>query len=108
MNVSPLQPKIDPTHVDIESLAGNQSLTQDQKIAEASKQFEAILLRQFLSESQKSTVHGELEDDSTTTGIYQDMISNQLSQSLSSGTGVGLAKMFEQQLTPHHSQVSKP
>jgi len=108
MTISPLQSKIDPAHVDIESLAGNQSLTQDQKIAEASKQFEAILLRQFLSESQKSTVHGELDDDSTTSGIYQDMITNQLAQSMSSGNGVGLAKVFQQQLTPHHSQVSKP
>ncbi len=108
MTVSPLQPKIDPARVDIESLAGNQSLTQDQKIAEASKQFEAILLRQFLSESQKSTVHGELDDDSTTNGIYQDMITNQLAQSMASGNGVGLAKVFQQQLTPHHSQVSKP
>ena len=107
MTIPALQPKIDTTHVDIESLAGNQSLSQDQKIAEASKQFEAILLRQFLSESQKSSVKGgALEDDSTTTSIYQDMISNQLSDSLSSGNGIGLAKMFEHQLTPHHSQSS--
>jgi len=108
MTISPLQPKIDTSHVDIESLAGNQSLSQDQKIAEASKQFEAILLRQFLSESQKPMVQGELEDDSTTSSIYQDMISNQLSESLSSGNGIGLAKMFEHQLTPRHSTISPP
>jgi peptidoglycan hydrolase FlgJ len=106
MNISSINPKIDTTHIDIESLAGNQALTQDQKIAEASKQFEAILLRQFLSESQKSQISGELADNSTSAGIYQDMITNQLAENLSQGNGIGLAKTFEQQLTPHHHQTS--
>jgi flagellar protein FlgJ len=107
MNISSIQPKLNTDHLDIESLAGNKSLSQDQKIAEASRQFEAILVRQFLSESQKTVFKSEFTDNSTASGIYQDMISTQLADSLSHGKGIGLAQVFEQQLTPHHTQLTK-
>jgi len=103
MQVSPLQPKVDASHVSLESLAGNKALSEDQKIGEASRQFEAVLLRQFLSESQKPTIKSEFSDDSNTAGIYQDMITNQLADSLSRGGGIGLAKTFARQLTPHRA-----
>jgi flagellar protein FlgJ len=107
MNISAIQPKIgqpkiDTSHIPLESLAGNKALTEDQKIGEASKQFEAILLRQFLSESQKPVIQSEFTDNSTSAGIYQDFITNQLADSLSHSGGIGLAKTFEQQLTNHH------
>jgi peptidoglycan hydrolase FlgJ len=99
MQISALQPKIDPSHLPLESLAGNKVLTEDQKIGEASRQFEAVLLRQFLAESQKPVIKSELTDESTAAGIYQDMITNQLADSLSRGGGIGLAKSFERQLS---------
>ena len=101
MQVSPLQSKVDASHVSLESLAGNKALSQDQKIGEASRQFEAVLLRQFLSESQKPVINSEFTDNSNSAGIYQDMITTQLADSLSRGGGIGLAKTFERQLTPH-------
>lgn len=101
MQISGLQSKVDASHVSLESLAGNKSLSQDQKIAEASRQFEAILLRQFLSESQQPVIKSSFTDDSNTAGIYQDMVTNQLSDTLSRNGGIGLAKTFERQLTPH-------
>jgi flagellar protein FlgJ len=101
MNVAALQSKVDASHVSLESLAGNKALSQDQKIGEASRQFEAVLLRQFLSESQKPVINSEFTDNSNIAGIYQDMITNQLADSLSRGGGIGLAKTFERQLTPH-------
>ena len=99
MQISALQPKIDASHVQLESLAGNPSLTEDQKIGEASRQFEAVLLRQFLAESQKTVIKSEFTDDSAAAGIYQDFITNQMADSLSRGGGIGLAKSFERQLT---------
>ena len=44
MNISPIQPKIAPakidtSHIPLESLASNKALTEDQKVAEDSKQF---------------------------------------------------------------------
>jgi len=101
MQISAIQPKMDASQLDLESLAGSKAVSQEQKIAEASRQFEAVLLRQFLAESQKPVITSEFTDDSSTAGIYQDMITNQLADSLSREGGIGLAKTFEQQLTAH-------
>jgi flagellar protein FlgJ len=108
MQIAALQPNVDASHVPLESLAGSRTLSQDQKISEASRQFEAVLLRQFLSESQKPIITSEFTDDSNSSGIYQDMITNQLADSLSRSGGIGLAKIFERQLTPHTSQSGAP
>jgi flagellar protein FlgJ len=99
MQISAIQPKIDASQLPLESLAGNQALTENQKIAEASRQFEAILVRQFLSESQKPVIQSEFTDNSAESGIYQDFVTNQLAESLSRGGGIGLAQMFERQLS---------
>jgi Rod binding domain-containing protein len=57
------------------------------------------LLRQFLTESQKTVIKSEFTDDSTASGIYQDFITNQLADSLSRGGGIGVAKSFQRQLS---------
>jgi Rod binding domain-containing protein len=102
MNVPLIQP-VNDANVPIEDLAGNKHLTQQQKIHEASRQFEAILLQQILSEMQKPVITSEFTDDSTAAGIYQDTISNALAQSISKSGGFGFAKIFEEQLTPRSS-----
>ncbi len=90
----------------MENLAGNHALTEDEKIGEASRQFEAILLRQFLSESQKPMFKSEFTDDSAEAGIYQDMVTNQLAEALTRGHGVGLAETFTHQLTHRGGETS--
>jgi Rod binding domain-containing protein len=110
MNLTPIQSTTNDAQVPIEDLAGNQHLTAQQKIHEASQQFEAMLLRQILSEMQKPVITSEFTDDSTAAGVYQDTISNALAQSISKSGGFGFAQIFEQQLTPktaaHHPTVS--
>jgi Rod binding domain-containing protein len=115
MNIPPIQSPIDTSNVPIEELAGNQHLTQQQKIHEASRQFEAIMLQQVLSEMQKPVITGELtDDDDTASGIYQDYVSHALADSMSKSGSFGLAKIFEQQLSPpaskaHHTDsVAQP
>ena len=100
MNVSPIQSPVDTSTIPVEELAGDKSLTSRQKIAEASRQFEAIMLRQILSESQKPVITSEFTDNSTAAGIYQDYITNTLADSMSKSGTLGLAKIFEQQLSP--------
>lgn len=90
----------------IEDLAGDKNLTKQQKIHEASRQFEAIMLQQILSEMQKPVIQSEFSDDSTANGIYQDYISNALSQSMSKSGSFGFAKIFEQQLAPHTTDAA--
>jgi Rod binding domain-containing protein len=99
MNISPIQSTGDAANTPVEELAGNKSLTEQQKIAEASRQFEAIMLRQILSESQKPVITSEFTDNSTAAGIYQDYITNTLADSMSKSGTFGLAKIFEQQLS---------
>ena len=98
MEVNPLQRKIVASDIAPEQLAGNPRLTQEQKVAEASRQFEAVLLRQILGESQKTVIPSEFSDNSTAAGIYQDLVTSTLADNISKSGAFGLAKTFEQQL----------
>jgi Rod binding domain-containing protein len=108
MNISPLTStaNIDTSNIPVEDLAGNKHLTKQQKIHEASRQFESIMLQQILSEMQKPVVNSEFTDDSTASGIYQDYMTNALAQSMSKTDSLGFAKIFEQQLSPHPSKTN--
>jgi peptidoglycan hydrolase FlgJ len=99
MNVPALNSRVSAADIPPERLAGNTSLTEAQKIAEASRQFEAILLRQILSETQKTAIPSKYTDNSVASGIYRDMVTNQLADSISKSGSFGLAKTFERQLT---------
>jgi Rod binding domain-containing protein len=105
MNIPPIQPPIDTSNIPIEQLVGNKHLTQQQKIHEASREFEVIMLQQILSEMQKPVITSEFTDDSTAGDIYQGYITNALAESMSKSGSFGFAKIFEQQLTPHASSV---
>lgn len=101
MNISPIPSVTSDPNVPIEDLAGNKHLTQQQKIHEASREFESIMLQQILSEMQKPVITSEFTDDSTAAGIYQDYISNALAEGMSKSDSFGFAKIFEEQLSPH-------
>lgn len=102
MNIPPITPSpdLDPANVPIDDLAGNKSLTRQQKIHEASREFESIMLKQILSEMQKPVITSEFTDDSTAAGIYQDYVTNALAESMSKSGSFGFAKIFEEQLSP--------
>lgn len=100
MNIPPIQSLIDTSNVPVEDLMGDKHLTEQQKIHEASRQFEKIMLQQILQEVQKPVITSEFTDDSTASDIYQGYITNALADSMSKA-GFGFAKIFEQQLTPH-------
>jgi peptidoglycan hydrolase FlgJ len=99
MDISPIQPRTNAAEVPLEHLAGNSRLSEGQKIAEATRQFEAILLRQILESARKSVIHSRFTDDSTAASIYHDLVSSQLADSISKSGTLGLAKSLERQLT---------
>ena len=101
MSIPGIQSITDDPNVPIEQLAGNQHLTQQQKIHEASREFESIMLQQILSEMQKPAITSEFTDDSTASDIYQGYISKALAESMAKSGSFGFAKIFEQQLSPH-------
>jgi Rod binding domain-containing protein len=98
MNVDALKPHVVASDIAPERLANNPQLTERQKIAEASRQFESILLKQILEGAQKTVIKSKYSDDSTSSGIYHDMITTQLADSISKSGTFGLANVFEQQL----------
>ena len=99
MEIASLQRKVDASEIEPERLAGNSQLSQREKIGEASRQFEAVLLRQILESTQKTVIKSKYAEDSTSSAIYRDQVTSQLAQSISKTGAFGLAKVFEQQLT---------
>lgn len=98
MELAPLQRHVVASDIQPERLAGNSQLSESQKIGEASRQFESILLKQILDGAQKTVIKSKYSDNSTSASIYQGMITNQLADSISKSGALGLARTFEQQL----------
>ncbi len=101
MNILPLQlqAKIDASEIPMDQIAGNKALTQEQKIGEATRQFEAMLLRQILESTQKTVIKSKYSEDSTATGIYRDMITSQLADSISKSGSLGLGETLKREFT---------
>jgi peptidoglycan hydrolase FlgJ len=108
MIISTLPNKVSASDIAPERLANNPALTEQQKIAEASRQFEAVLLRQILAATQKTVIPSKFTDNSTSADIYRDMITTQLADSISKSGSFGLAQTFEKQLAPRARALSEP
>jgi len=93
MNISPTQPA-----TPLERLATQPGLSEPEKIAEASRQFEAVLLRQILTEAQKTQFKSKFTDDSFAAGVYRDLTVQHLADALSRHGSFGLAQTLTAQL----------
>lgn len=108
MNLTSLQPRVDATNLPLDRLAENRSLTEKQKVAEAGRQFEAVLLRQILGDAMKPVFKSEFTGQSAQAGIYQDMVVNQMADNLTRSGGVGLARSLNGELGRQLSTAPKP
>ena len=99
MDIPAIQSHVKAAEVPLDRLAGNAALTEEQKVGEASRQFEAVLLRQILSESQKAAFKSKYTDNSLAGGIYRDMTVHQLADNISKSGAFGLAKSLNKELT---------
>ena len=80
-------------------LASNASLSEREKVAAASRAFEAVLLRHILSEAQKPMFKSAVAGGGgLMADVYRDLITNQMAESISSGGSLGLATSLEAQL----------
>jgi peptidoglycan hydrolase FlgJ len=98
MNISALPGQLKAADVPLDKLAANPKLSEQEKSAEACRQFEAILLRQILGEARKNVLAPSASSKSSVTGIYEDMINNQMADSISRSGSFGLAKNLQAQL----------
>jgi peptidoglycan hydrolase FlgJ len=103
--------QIDPAQLPLEALAGNSKLSDEEKVGEVSRQFEAVLLRQIFQDIRKPIL-GPKESDATVNGIYSDMVNNQLADSISRSGTFGLARSLQSQLSrqvlPHSQDTLSP
>jgi Rod binding domain-containing protein len=79
-------------------LGRNNQLSQKEKLAEVSRQFEAILLRQILGEAQKPVFQSKASGSSVAGDVYRDMVTTQMADQVSQSGAVGLARVLATQL----------
>jgi len=96
MKIHSPHPHVQASQLPLESLAGNPNISDDDKVAEVSRQFEAVLLRQILQQARKPGVAAS--SPSLSSDVYSDMINQQLAQSISRSGAFGLAKSLQGQL----------
>jgi Rod binding domain-containing protein len=83
----------------LDRLARNAQLSEADKLGEAGRQFEAILVRQILGNAMKPAFKSALSPQTAQSGIYQDMVVNQMADHVTRAGGLGLAKDLHRQLT---------
>jgi peptidoglycan hydrolase FlgJ len=105
MDIAGIQSRVKASELPLEQLAANRNLSEQDKIGELSRQFEAVLLRQILGEAQRTVIKSKYSGESLASGIYQDMTTNQLADSISKSGSFGLARSLNQQLD---RQLKKP
>ena len=98
MNVANIHSSAHAAPIPLDQLANRSNLSEDQKIAEASRQFESVLLRQILGEARKPVFNSKFTQQSAVTGIYNDMVTTQLADSISASGEFGLARSLTPQL----------
>ena len=103
MDISALKRNVSAANLPLEKLAGSKQVSEQEKIAEASRQFEAVLLRQILSQAQKRVAKGATSAvGGSGQAIYQDLATQQLADRISHGGSFGFAKVLEKQLAAQY------
>jgi Rod binding domain-containing protein len=106
METNPLSRKISAANLPLEQLSANSHLSEAEKIAGVSRHFEAVLLRQFLTEAQKPLLNSKSAMSGAQSSIYQDMMVNQLADEISKSGHFGLARSFQAQVLPTPNEDS--
>ena len=110
MNISSLssQSHVRATDQPFEKLANNPNISDKEKTTEACRQFEAVLLRQILTDATKTLFKSSANPESSSDGIYQDMITNNLADQMSRAGGFGLSRVLSKQLQHELKTDSTP
>ncbi len=98
MEISSQASRVDPAHVPLEQLAGSQVVSQKDKVAELSRQFEAVLVRQILNDAQKPLIKSKYNQESSTSSIHRDLTVNEMAEQITRSGGLGFARQLQQDL----------
>lgn len=108
MEIASIQRPNPAADVPIERLAGNVHVSEAAKLGEVSRQFEAVLLRQILGDAQKQVFTSTMHPESVASGVYRDMVTDQLAESISRAGAFGLAASLKHQLQPKQITTDVP
>ena len=89
--------KVNPADIPLEKITSSKVLSEEQKTAEMTRQFESMLLRQILTEAHKPVFKSKFAQTGVTSAIYQDMTVTQLADKISSARTLGLAQELQKQ-----------
>jgi Rod binding domain-containing protein len=81
--------------IPLEQLAANPHVPEAAKLKEICRQFEAVLLREILHDAQKTVIASGLTEESTTSDIYKDMVTERMADDISRTGAFGLAVSLE-------------
>lgn len=82
------------------SQADSGAKTKDpQKLKDATEQFEAILIRQYLSEAMQPLFDDSMMGQASGSHMYQYMITDAMASELSNNSTFGVASLLQMQLT---------
>lgn len=93
MNITAITPNLSAVP-DLEKTADPSVAPTPEQVEKVSRQFESILVRQFLNESMKS-----LLQDGPSGQVYGYLLTDSLASSISEGGGLGLSHVLQTQLT---------
>ena len=99
MQVAATAPSNNPQVEQLRAMLDNPRASEQQKAAEAAKQFETVMLHQIVKQTMKPVVEGALNKEGAGHGIYEYFMTQSLAEGLSAGGGFGLADSLTQQLT---------
>lgn len=105
---SSLPRRISAADLPFERLATSTQIPEEDKVREAGRQFEALLLRNILTQASKSTLPSKFMPKSTSASIYQDMINNNLADQISRSGALGLTRGWEHQLGREFASATRP
>ncbi len=83
-------------------LAHSKNISQEQKVAAVSEQFESVLVKQFLKEALKPMFKGVFNEDEGAHRMYRHFFTDAISENVASGGGFGVSSILQQQL---HSNI---
>ena len=89
-------------------MAHSKNVSQKQKNAAVSQQFEAVLVKQFLKEALKPMFKGVFNEDAGAHRMYRHFFTDAISESVAQGGGFGVSNILQQQLNQKISTPSSP
>ena len=111
MNISSLHAHLPAAAPEGASKVGATSAQDAKKIEDSAKQFEAMMIRQVLSDTFKPSPTAAKGQGMPGSDIYQSFMTDTVADNISKGGSLGISHLFQSQLLPadaSHTTTRKP